>query len=324
MGKPFVGPLPTLSQVSASGVWQMDEVFEYRAKNSWPDSSYFSVEYLVIAGGGGAGGTSSTNRAGGGAGGYRCSVVGESSGGGSPAEPVATMQIGETYAVTVGAGGATRTNGSSSYFGSIFSIGGGSATVDNLGVSGGSGSGVNNYGYTSGVTVGGISTPSQGYAGGSVTNVGGSGCKNYVGSGGGGAGGVGGNALDDLCNSTCFGGDGGIGLTSSITGSPVGRGGGGGGGNENVNRPDGNASDGGGAAARPGLSGTANTGGGGGGMSGYSTVGGSGGSGVVIIKYPATRTATFSAGVAQTTTTSGGYKVSVVTAAGVSDTVTFA
>jgi hypothetical protein len=44
---------------------------------------------------------------------------------------------------------------------------------------------------------------------------------------------------------------------------------------------------------------------------------------VVIIKYPDTYSATFSGGVTQTTTTAGGYKVSTVTAAGPSDTVTF-
>jgi hypothetical protein len=48
-----------------------------------------------------------------------------------------------------------------------------------------------------------------------------------------------------------------------------------------------------------------------------------GGSGIVILKYPNIYTATFSAGVTQTTTTAGGYKISTVTAAGPSDTVTF-
>jgi uncharacterized protein YukJ len=69
--------------------------------------------------------------------------------------------------------------------------------------------------------------------------------------------------------------------------------------------------------------------GGGGGGSGWgaeaeNTDGGNGGSGVVILKYPDAYTATFSAGVTQTTATSGGYKISTITAAGVSDTVTFA
>jgi hypothetical protein len=55
----------------------------------------------------------------------------------------------------------------------------------------------------------------------------------------------------------------------------------------------------------------------------WTTAGWSGGSGVVIIKYPDNYSATFSGGVTQTTTTAGGYKVSTVTAAGPSDTVTF-
>jgi hypothetical protein len=51
---------------------------------------------------------------------------------------------------------------------------------------------------------------------------------------------------------------------------------------------------------------------------------GAGGSGFVILKYPDTRTATFSGGVTQTTASAGGYKTSQITQAGVSDTVSFA
>ena len=36
MGKPFVGPLPTISASSASGVWQMSDVYEHRSKDTWP------------------------------------------------------------------------------------------------------------------------------------------------------------------------------------------------------------------------------------------------------------------------------------------------
>jgi hypothetical protein len=43
----------------------------------------------------------------------------------------------------------------------------------------------------------------------------------------------------------------------------------------------------------------------------------------VILKYPDTKTATFSGGVTQTTTTGGGFKISTITAAGVSDTVSW-
>ena len=52
--------------------------------------------------------------------------------------------------------------------------------------------------------------------------------------------------------------------------------------------------------------------------------GGNGGSGIIILKYPDTLTATFSGGVTQSTSTSGGFKISSITAAGVSDTVSWA
>jgi hypothetical protein len=41
------------------------------------------------------------------------------------------------------------------------------------------------------------------------------------------------------------------------------------------------------------------------------------------LRYPSSYTATFSGGVTQTTTTSGSLKISTVTAAGVSDTVSW-
>jgi hypothetical protein len=44
----------------------------------------------------------------------------------------------------------------------------------------------------------------------------------------------------------------------------------------------------------------------------------------VVLKYPDAYTATFSGGVTQTTSSSGGYKISLVAGAGVSDTVSFA
>jgi hypothetical protein len=69
-----------------------------------------------------------------------------------------------------------------------------------------------------------------------------------------------------------------------------------------------------------------NTGGGGGGsgFSGIFFVGAAGGSGVVILRYPDIFTATFSGGVTQTTSSSGGFKVSTVTATSTtSETVSF-
>lgn len=86
--------------------------------------------------------------------------------------------------------------------------------------------------------------------------------------------------------------------------------GGGGGGSANVS----NVKGGGAAVAGSGT-------GEGGGNGGWN--GGTGGSGIVIIKIPDSRSATFSVGVTQTSTTSGGYKVYTITAAGASDTVTF-
>jgi hypothetical protein len=69
-----------------------------------------------------------------------------------------------------------------------------------------------------------------------------------------------------------------------------------------------------------------NRGSGGGGNGRISPTGGngSGGSGVVILKYPDSVTATFSGGVVQSTASAGGFKVSTITAAGVSDTVSWA
>jgi hypothetical protein len=51
---------------------------------------------------------------------------------------------------------------------------------------------------------------------------------------------------------------------------------------------------------------------------------GAGGSGVVILSIPEDNTATFSGGVSQTSTTSGGRRIYTITAAGGADTVTFA
>jgi hypothetical protein len=75
-----------------------------------------------------------------------------------------------------------------------------------------------------------------------------------------------------------------------------------------------------------GVSGTTNTGNGGSGGSNANADGdgGNGGSGIIILKYKDTLTATFSGGVTQSTSSSGGFKISNITAAGVSDTVSWA
>ena len=238
-----------------------------------------NVEYLVIAGGGGGGGSGG----GGGAGGYRTA---------------SSFAVGSgSITLTVGAGGAggnTQTtrgsNGSNSVFSTITSLGGGGGghlTYDgqpqnHAGLSGGSGGGAGvDYPVTS-VTGAGAGTSGQGNnGGGSAWN---ENNDNYASGGGGGAGAVGGDG-GGFAYRTAYGGAGGNGLASSITGSSVTRAGGGGGQSygSNVNNLGGAGGSGGGGAK--GSAGTANTGGGGGGPTKFGD-GKSGGSGIVIIAYP--------------------------------------
>ena len=111
-------------------------------------------------------------------------------------------------------------------------------------------------------------------------------------------------------------------LSSSITNSSVSRAGGGGGaGNTNSTGGGGGAGSGGNGI---GGNATSNTGSGGGGaLSGTGGTGGNGGSGIIILKIPDSISALFSAGVTQTSSTSGGFKIFSVTTAGTNDTVTF-
>jgi hypothetical protein len=226
-----------------------------------------TCDYLVLAGGGGGMGISSGGAygaPGGGAGGYRTSVG--TSGRNSSAESPLSLTSGEKYAVTVGAGGAANTVGSDSILSTITSLGGG--TISNgATVNGGSGGGAFDF---SPQNTPGAGTANQGFGGGtspSATSPG----------GGGGAGGAGSTARQ-----------GGVGITSSISGSSVGRGGGGGGGYTSSS----NATDGGGSGgispSNNGSPGTATTGGGGGGgaATGTTRAGAAGGSGIVIIRYP--------------------------------------
>jgi len=285
-----------------------------------------SVEYLVVAGGGGAGRAAAVGAkeaaGGGGAGGYRTNYTSSAgvstpklSGGGAAIEAALVLNLSTAYTITVGGGGAAGanqgdpgTNGSNSVFATISSTGGGRGSIENTaGASGGSsgGSGAGSAATTAGTT-------GQGSAGGGGST------SAALGGGGGGAGAVGATA-------TSNGGAGGQGNFSDITGTAVQRGGGGGGGAVSATGGAGGAG-GGGAGytyqGANGVSGGVNTGGGGGG-GGYGTAG-AGGSGVVIIRIPSANTATFSAGVTQTSTTSGGYKIYTVTATSTtSETVTF-
>ena len=263
------------------------------------------VQYLVIAGGGG-GGTgiySNARGGGGGAGGYRCSVIGEKSGGLSNAESPLLLTTGTSYTVQVGTGGQgglstgspdsyqlLATKGSDSIFSTITSIGGGpggeywqhaTAITSHSGGSGGGGGTSQNAGAN--FQLGGTGTSGQGFAGGD--GVGYSGGNS--GAGGGGAGSAGVSSISSGTSGT----NGGFGILSSITGYAIYRAGGGGGGGP-VAAGLGYHGGGNGGVAGPGQAGLPNTGGGGGGggdNSGASSTGwsgGDGGSGVIILKYP--------------------------------------
>jgi len=261
-----------------------------------------TVEYLVVAGGGG--GAYGGNPGGGGGAGGLLTATGYA------------VTIGSTITITVGAGGpgfwaGVAYNGSNSVFGNITALGGG---VGNGALTGGSGGGgLYNTNGSSG-------TPGQGNNGGngSSTN------PNYGGGGGGGAGSAGLNAASPI-----WAGDGGAGLVSSITGSPVQYAGGGGGGGYNAARASLGGGGGGGNGInlsntyQPGYSGVANTGGGGGGIGaggGTTPTGGAGGSGIVVIRYPAYQVQATSTTGSPTTYIAGPYRVYIFYASG---TITF-
>jgi hypothetical protein len=290
--------------------------------SSWePLSTGVEFEYLIIAGGAGGGGVAG----GGGAGGYRNSFSGELSGGSAVAEPLALFPSG-SYTVTVGAGGAGAPSGGSEYgspgsqsfFGQIYSVGGGAGAsgVGNSNQGGRGGSGGGGGGGSLGSRIG-PSFTGQGQNGGQGTG--------NSGGGGGGAGVVGANAA-----STSSPGAGGAGLASSATGSSVTRAGGGGGaGLDNVAGGAGGTG-GGGAGGGSGLNpvaGTVNTGSGGGAggsptlFANASRAAAAGGSGLVVLKYPSGVTLTIGAGLTSTTSTAGGFKTTIFTAG--TDTVSF-
>ena len=217
------------------------------------------------------------------------------SGGGAQLEDSLTLAVSTAYTVTVGdggtAGGTSPSNGgdstiSGSFTGSpITSTGGGAS-----GTTGGSGGGA----FADSPTTIGNGTTDEGYNGGQgYARVCAYPCFDEAGGGGGGAGGLGDNAT------AYIGGDGGIGIISCIK-NPYGNkyaGGGGGGGATT------------GGLAIPGYGGSDGTGsatpsnapdnqGGGGGSTGNNAAAtaANGGSGVIIIRYPSTISATYSAG----------------------------
>lgn len=235
----------------------------------------FNIEGLVVAGGGGG------SSGGGGAGGFRTFT----------ARATAT---GANYNVTVGAGGAAATKGGNSTYDNFSSTGGGRGGEHaSIGGAGGSGGGTGRDGNNTSVFGQGNEgnySPSEGNRGGGAEFP--SWCG---GGGGGGASAAGGNGIGGG-PTTERGGAGGAGSASSITGTSVTYAGGGGGRNDgNSNQATGGAGGGGAGGTTTvasGGNGTANTGGGGGGGS----TGGTGGSGIVVLRYPNTRTITVGAG----------------------------
>ena len=233
------------------------------------------VSYMVVAGGGGGG---NNYGGGGGGGGFR---EAKQACGAYTASPLAVAGgfpvSAQSYPIIIGGGGVGGTTpsraggtGTVSTFSTITSAGGGGGAGNGEapgGLSGGSGGGGSGpcTGATAGRSAGSGNTPPvsppQGTAGVTVT------APQWGGAGGG---------------ATAAGSvrAGGVGATTSITSSPVGRAGGGGGGPGSGAGPQpgaASARDGGGTY---GTAGTANTGGGGG-----SDCGAAGGSGVIVIRY---------------------------------------
>jgi hypothetical protein len=217
-----------------------------------------TVEYLIVAGGGGGNHNQYDDGAGGGAGGLLQGSV------------TVTPQ---TYAITVGGGGAIGSFGGDSIALGLTSKGGGPggshrSTAPNGGGSGGGAGGAYGTGDGGdGTTRGGDAVLGQGNPGG--FNV----YYTYPGGAGGGGAGMRGGRSNEIL----VGGYGGIGLKSAISGTPKYYAGGGAG------YPSGLGGLGGGGGAY--TPGEANTGGGGGGGKTTTYTARPGGSGIVIIRY---------------------------------------
>jgi hypothetical protein len=223
----------TTSSYSSSGITYQVQTFT--ASGTLTVSNSGVVDILIVGGGGGAG-TGQGNVAQG-------FVSGAGGGGGVVFLSNIFLNAG-TYATTVGAGGGSQGNGSSSSFAlsskSIFAYGGGTSGTSAPGSGGGGG-------WFGGVGGGGSSQTEQGNSGASGTSQ-----SNSSQGAGGGAGGA------------ASGSTAGVGVANSITGSSVTYGTGGSG----VGR----------------AAGAANRGQGGAGASAWDQSGALGGSGVVIVR----------------------------------------
>jgi len=259
-------------------------------------NSTFNVSYLIVGGGGGGGygenfssGNIFIGGGGGGAGGL---LTNYGSG------PTMTLKLNTSYNLTVGLGGnptgsvtgaATSANGQNSTFGpanggpQLIAVGGGGGGNNGMnGASGGSGGGAGSTNtFSSSVNQPGNGTSGQGYAGGA----GDPGIlQSSSGAGGGGAGAAG--HFPGAVNSNgvlmTVGGNGGIGVSNQITGTPTYYAGGGGGGSA-INVSQGGEG-GGGNGGNSSVSSTGGFSAGGGGGGGVNN-GGMGGSGIIIIRF---------------------------------------
>ena len=244
----------------------------------------YAMEYMLVAGGG-SGGSAGDRGGGGGAGGLLTNFGGAT----------VNLQVGTTYTITVGQGGASVSGGAVGNAGNDSTMTGpGFTTLTALaggygGNKNGTGAGAGGDGGSGGgsasVGGGGISNPAGGSGTSPQGNNGGTGNTNapqYGAGGGGGGGAVGADGT------TSNGGAGGAGTANSITGASVTYAGGGGGGRQDSATGGAGGSGGGGAGGGgdgpgvTGTAGTANLGGGGGGCK--SPASGAGGSGVVILR----------------------------------------
>ena len=294
---------PTVNSTSTS--------FTTVGSTSWTAPAGVTLIEVLVVGGGGGGGFQ---------------VGGGGGGGGVIYNSAYPVTPGNSYTVTVGAGGTGAANGSTagtngglSRFDILVALGGGrganhstGATAGGLGASGSSGGGGSgNDGSVS--ALGGAGTTGQGFAGGKGRGPNGpnsgaawAGGDSWAGGGGGGAGGAG---ADSTVNAQ--GGLGGVGLQFNISGTPTYYAGGGGGCNSVTGNPRVLGGLGGGGNGRGNAddaadkNGTANTGGGGGGVRDTSGAAGNGGSGIVIIRYSLTATSTVAIGQSRFNSTSG-------------------
>ena len=290
-------------EIHLGGRWQQVSVSDYTV----------TVDYLVVAGGGGGGGGASGAGGGGGAGGYRTDT-GLSVNKNTPI----TITVG-----SLGSGGTFSTfgtKGGNSQFSTIIATVGGRggyvSPAQSAGNGGSGGGGGGNGTSTFGNGNEGNFTPIEGNNGGSNNLT----ISNWGAGGGGGANTVGSNGE---ANNP---GNGGSGLTSSLNSLVYSGGGGGGSWNAGTSNGLGGSSiggNGGKGSLSNGVNASPNNRGSGGGGGGQDSAGGNGSAGVVIIKILSSINATFSIGVSQTSITSGGFTTITVTAAGVSDTVTF-